>query len=105
MSDIGFSILLLSLVAILGLSIGAVRIRGVGLGIGGVLFGGLLVGHFVHRGGWEIDEGSLHFIKEFGLILFVYSIGNQVGPGFFRRCAGPGCGSTRSPQQLCCSVC
>ncbi|PKP71694.1 MAG: transporter [Alphaproteobacteria bacterium HGW-Alphaproteobacteria-4] len=83
MSSIGFSILLLSLVAILGLLLGAVRIRGVGLGIGGVLFGGILVGHFAHQGGWEIDEGALHFIKEFGLILFVYSIGNQVGPGFF----------------------
>ncbi|WP_372841528.1 putative transporter [Phaeovulum sp.] len=83
MSDIGFSILLLSLVAIIGLLIGAARIRGVGLGIGGVLFGGILVGHFVHQGGWEIDKNALQFIKEFGLILFVYSIGNQVGPGFF----------------------
>jgi putative transport protein len=83
MSDIGFSILLLSLVAVLGLMIGALRIRGVGLGIGGVLFGGILVGHFVAQGGWEINQSALHFIKEFGLILFVYSIGNQVGPGFF----------------------
>ncbi|MBW6507788.1 MAG: putative transporter [Rhodobacteraceae bacterium] len=83
MSSIGFSILLLSLVAILGLLIGAVRIRGVGLGIGGVLFGGILVGHFAHQGGWAMDQSALHFIKEFGLILFVYSIGNQVGPGFF----------------------
>ncbi|EEW24553.1 putative transporter [Rhodobacter ferrooxidans] len=83
MSEIGFSILLLSVVAILGLLIGAVRVRGVGLGIGGVLFGGIIVGHFVHQGGWEIDADALHFIKEFGLILFVYTIGNQVGPGFF----------------------
>ncbi|MDT8855745.1 putative transporter [Paracoccaceae bacterium Fryx2] len=83
MSDIGFSIFLLSVIAILGLLIGAVRFRGVGLGIGGVLFGGILVGHVVHRGGWAVDHEALRFIKEFGLILFVYAIGNQVGPGFF----------------------
>lgn len=83
MSDIGFSILLLSSAAILGLLIGAVRLRGVGLGIGGVLFGGIVVGHLIHQRGWSIDGNALHFIKEFGLILFVYSIGNQVGPSFF----------------------
>ena len=82
-SDIGFSILLLSAAAIIGLGIGALRIRGVGLGIGGVLFGGIVVGHVVHRGGWVIDTNALHLIREFGLILFVYTIGNQVGPGFF----------------------
>jgi len=92
MSEIGFSILLLSAVAVLGLMLGAVRLRGVGLGIGGVLFGGILVGHVAHRAGWQIDLGALHFIKEFGLILFVYAIGNQVGPGFFASLRRAGLG-------------
>ena len=75
--------LLLSAVAIIGLGIGNIRIRGVGLGIGGVLFGGILVGHFAPRLGIHTNPEVMHFIKEFGLILFVYTIGIQVGPGFF----------------------
>jgi putative transport protein len=60
-----------------------VKIKGVGLGIGGVLFGGIIVGHFTTVFGWHLDGHAMHFIKEFGLILFVYTIGIQVGPGFF----------------------
>lgn len=83
MSDIALSISILSLVAVLGLWIGNWRVYGVGLGIGGVLFGGILVGHFTGSGGIVLDYNTLHFIQEFGLILFVYTIGIQVGPGFF----------------------
>lgn len=83
MSDVALSMLALSVVAVIGLWIGNVKVKGVGLGIGGVLFGGLIVGHFVSQFGWELDQHALHFIKEFGLILFVYTIGIQVGPGFF----------------------
>ncbi len=83
MSEIALSISLLSLVAVLGLWIGNWRIRGVGLGIGGVLFGGLFVGHYAQILHIELDMHTLHFIQEFGLILFVYTIGIQVGPGFF----------------------
>jgi putative transport protein len=83
MSTIALSISLLSLVAVLGLWIGNWRIRGVGLGIGGVLFGGLIVGHYAQILQIELDMHTLHFIQEFGLILFVYTIGIQVGPGFF----------------------
>lgn len=83
MSEVALSILVLSVVAIIGLWIGGMKIKGVGLGIGGVLFGGLFVGHFTAQYGWQLDAKSLHFIKEFGLILFVYTIGIQVGPGFF----------------------
>ncbi|HGY9329178.1 TPA: putative transporter, partial [Escherichia coli] len=57
--------------------------RGVGLGIGGVLFGGIIVGHFVSQAGMTLSSDMLHVIQEFGLILFVYTIGIQVGPGFF----------------------
>ena len=74
---------LLALVAVVGLWIGNVKIRGVGFGIGGVLFGGIIVGHFVDQAGVALSSPMLHFIQEFGLILFVYTIGIQVGPGFF----------------------
>ncbi len=83
MSDIAIVISLLALVAIVGLGLGQVQIKGVSLGIGGVLFGGILVGHFTQRYGLVLDEHTMHFIQEFGLILFVYTIGIQVGPGFF----------------------
>ncbi|GAA6552499.1 putative transporter [Klebsiella pneumoniae] len=73
----------LALVAVVGLWIGNVKIRGVGFGIGGVLFGGIIVGHFVDQAGVTLSSPMLHFIQEFGLILFVYTIGIQVGPGFF----------------------
>lgn len=83
MSDIALSISMLSLVAVLGLWLGNWRVYGVGLGIGGVLFGGIIVGHFAGVSDLALDEQTLHFIQEFGLILFVYTIGIQVGPGFF----------------------
>jgi len=83
MSDVAISVSLLALVAVLGLWLGSFEFKGVGLGIGGVLFGGIFVGHFVHLNGITLDLHTLHFVQEFGLILFVYSIGIQVGPGFF----------------------
>jgi putative transport protein len=83
MSDVALSTSLLALVAVLGLWLGNFQIRGVGLGIGGVLFGGIFVGHFVQKNGMALDLHTLQFVQEFGLILFVYSIGIQVGPGFF----------------------
>lgn len=83
MSDIAITISLLALVAVIGLWIGHWKIRGVGLGIGGVLFGGIIVAHFTNQYGLQLDARTLHFVQEFGLILFVYTIGIQVGPGFF----------------------
>lgn len=83
MSDIAITICLLALVAVIGLWIGHWKIRGVGLGIGGVLFGGIIVAHFTNQYGLKLDAHTMHFIQEFGLILFVYTIGIQVGPGFF----------------------
>lgn len=83
MSDIAVTISVLSLVAVLGLWIGHWKIRGVGLGIGGVLFGGIIISHFANQYSLKLDEHTLHFVQEFGLILFVYTIGIQVGPGFF----------------------
>ncbi|MEG2113426.1 putative transporter [Hafnia paralvei] len=83
MSDIALTVSMLALVAVLGLWIGNWRIYGVGLGIGGVLFGGIVVGHFAQSYDLSLNGDMLHFIQEFGLILFVYTIGIQVGPGFF----------------------
>ena len=83
MSDIALTVSVLAMVAVIGLWIGNVKIRGVGFGIGGVLFGGIIVGHFVDQLGITLSADMLHFIQEFGLILFVYTIGIQVGPGFF----------------------
>ncbi|HED1311162.1 TPA: putative transporter, partial [Kluyvera ascorbata] len=83
MSDIALTVSVLALVAVVGLWIGNVKIREIGFGIGGVLFGGIIVGHFVDQAGIALSSPMLHFIQEFGLILFVYTIGIQVGPGFF----------------------
>ena len=73
------TILILAVVISSGIYLGKIKIFGISLGITWVLFVGLILGHF----GFSIQPTVLHFIKEFGLILFVYSIGMQVGPGFF----------------------
>ena len=83
MSDIAITISLLALVAVIGLWIGHWKIKGVGFGVGSVLFGGIIVAHFTNQYGLKLDTHTLHFVQEFGLILFVYTIGIQVGPGFF----------------------
>ena len=77
--DIGHSILLLSFVIAAGIQLGKIKVFGVSLGITLVLFVGIILGHF----GFTINHNVIHFFKEFGLILFVYSVGMQVGPGFF----------------------
>lgn len=76
---IGHSILLLSIVIAIGIQLGKIKVFGVSLGITLVLFVGIILGHF----GFTINHNVIHFFKEFGLILFVYSVGMQVGPGFF----------------------
>ncbi len=76
---VGHSILLLSFVIAAGIQLGKIKIFGVSLGITLVLFVGIIMGHF----GITINPHVIHYFKEFGLILFVYSVGMQVGPGFF----------------------
>lgn len=76
---IGHSILLLSFVIAAGIQLGKIKVFGVSLGITLVLFVGIILGHF----GFTINHNVIHFFKEFGLTLFVYSVGMQVGPGFF----------------------
>lgn len=67
----------------LGLWLGGLNWRGIGLGIGGVLFAGIFVGHVAGAAGLQFDAEMMEFVREFGLILFVFTIGIQVGPGFF----------------------
>jgi putative transport protein len=68
----------LALVCVAGMAVGSLKVRGVGLGTAGVLFAGILTGYF----GKPLDHATLEFVKEFGLILFVFTIGLQLGPGF-----------------------
>ena len=78
-SGIGHSILIISVVIAAGIQLGKIKIFGISLGVTLVLFMGILLGHF----GFHVHPELLHFFKEFGLILFVFSVGMQVGPGFF----------------------
>jgi len=72
-------VLLYAFVISIGVMLGKIKIFGISLGVTFVLFVGLFVGHF----GFSVNLEVLHFIREFGLILFVFTIGLQVGPGFF----------------------
>jgi putative transport protein len=77
--NVGQAVLAICVVAAIGLGVGSVGLRGVRLGTAGVLFVGIFCGQL----GMQIDERILEFVRDFGLILFVYTIGLQVGPGFF----------------------
>ncbi len=73
------TMIILSIVIAAGLFLGNIKIGGISIGITGVLFVGIAIGHF----GFTIDPHTLEFLRDFGLILFVYTVGMQVGPGFF----------------------
>jgi len=81
-NSVAQAMVLMSLTIVAGLWLGNRKVARVGLGIAGVLFAGLVFGHFMGRWGIGIEDHVLEFAREFGLILFVYSIGVQVGPGF-----------------------
>ncbi len=78
-ASVAHAILILGLVIAVGLFVGSLRVANLTLGVAGVLFAGIAFGHF----GFGISPEVLEFTREFGLILFVYTIGMQVGPGFF----------------------
>lgn len=73
------AILVLSLICAAGVALGSVKIYGISLGSTFVFFAGIIAGHF----GTQIDPDMLALAQNFGLILFIYSLGVQVGPGFF----------------------
>lgn len=76
---IAHTMLVLSLVITLGIALGKIKVGGISIGVTWILFVGIACSHF----GMRLDSNTLHFVKEFGLILFVFSIGLQVGPSFF----------------------
>lgn len=78
-NPVAWAVLILSAVGAGGLVLSTFKLRGVGVGVTGVLFAGILAGHF----GIKIEPATLEFVREFGLILFVFTIGLQLGPGFF----------------------
>lgn len=78
-SSVAHIVFLYAFVVAVGVYFGKIKIFGVSLGVTFVLFAGILMGHF----GFTADTHILHFIREFGLILFVFCIGLQVGPSFF----------------------
>ena len=73
------AVLILSLICAIGLILGKIRIFGVSLGVTFVFFAGIFAGHF----GLDINPEMLQVMQNFGLILFIYALGVQVGPGFF----------------------
>ena len=99
MSSLALLVIYISVGAVLGIALGQLKYKGVGLGIGGVLFSGIVVGHIANHyfgfelhvpGGVTAEASILHFLQEFGLMLFVYAIGIQVGPSFFAALRGNG---------------
>lgn len=78
-SSVAHAVLTFALVITVGILLGKIKIKGVSLGITWILFVGIIFSHF----GMTVDNDVRHFVQEFGLILFVFSIGLQVGPGFF----------------------
>ncbi|MEQ1851283.1 MAG: putative transporter [Chthoniobacteraceae bacterium] len=75
---VAYAVLILAAVAVLGLAAGQVKILGIRFGVAGVLFAAIFFGHY-HL---SLPPETLGFVRDFGLILFVYTIGIQVGPGF-----------------------
>lgn len=77
-TSVAQQVVVLSFTAAVGLMVGKISVKGISLGGAGALFVGILMSHL----GLRIEPNVLHFMQEFGLILFVYTIGMQVGPGF-----------------------
>ena len=76
---IAASLILVFLVMAAGITLGKLRIQKISLSISGVLFAGILAGHL----GYRLDPHTMDFLRDMGLILFVYAVGMQVGPSFF----------------------
>lgn len=77
------TILCFCLTAFSGIFLGAIKVRGISIGSGGVLFAGLILGYFLNANDVVLEPNTLGFLREFGLILFIYSMGLTVGPNIF----------------------
>ena len=78
-TSVAHTVILYAFVIAVGVALGKMKFFGISLGVTFVLFVGIVAGHF----GFVAEKNILHFVQEFGLILFIYSIGLQVGPSFF----------------------
>src|SRR5438309_10237814 len=74
---IAWAVLALMLIAVAGMAMAQIKVKGVGIGVTGVLLAGIIAGHF----GVSVDNQIVEFVRDFGLILFVFTIGLQLGPG------------------------
>ncbi len=79
-NSVALTVLVISLVAASGLALGSIRVKGIGLGIPGVMFTGLIFAKIL--GNDQLNDNVMVFVRDFGLIVFVYAVGVQVGPGF-----------------------
>ncbi|MBS9765982.1 MAG: putative transporter [Flavobacteriaceae bacterium] len=77
--SVAHTILILSLILCVGILLGKIKIFGISLGMAWILFAGIFFGHL----GLEVDMSTLQFIKQVSMVVFIYAIGMQVGPGFF----------------------
>ena len=73
------AVVVISLISTIGIGLGKIRFFGISLGVAFIFFAGILAGHF----GLTIDPQMLTYAESFGLVVFVYALGLQVGPGFF----------------------
>lgn len=78
-APVAHDLLVFSIVVLAGIGLGNIRVAGIRLGVAGVLFAGLAASHF----GLRPEAAVAHFLKDFGLVLFVFALGMQMGPGFF----------------------
>lgn len=78
-NTVAYTILLYALAAVVGLAIATIKIRGISIGVTGVLFAAILLASL----DLQVDHSVIEFVREFGLVLFVFTIGLQLGPGFF----------------------
>ena len=79
--SVALTVVAISIVGVSGLALGSIKCKGFSLGIPGTMFTGILIGKWL--GMSSFDASMMHFARDFGLILFVYAVGVQVGPGFF----------------------
>ena len=83
-NPVAWAVLVLSAVVSVGLALAGFKFKGVGLGVAGVLFAGIGMGHVLSKQpAWHVQKEILEFVRDFGLILFMFTVGLQLGPGFF----------------------
>lgn len=93
------AVVVVSLISTIGIGLGKIRFFGISLGTAFIFFVGILAGHF----GLSLDPAMLTYAESFGLVIFVYALGLQVGPASSVRGAPTDCGSSRPPSPSCCS--